>query len=55
MDVCPARVLMAIHFDRHFTYVPPRVIVVGIGMMFLGGITTTMLVDTTWRCRKPRG
>ena len=29
--------------------------VVGIGMIFLGGLTTTLLVFTTWRYRKSRG
>ena len=29
--------------------------VVGIGMIFLGGLTTTLLVVTTWRYRKSRG
>ena len=29
--------------------------VVGIGMIFLGGLTTTLLVFTTWRYRKYRG
>jgi uncharacterized protein involved in exopolysaccharide biosynthesis len=29
--------------------------VVGIGMIFLGALTTTLLVVTTWRYRKSRG
>jgi hypothetical protein len=29
--------------------------VVGIGMIFLGGLTTGLLVVTTWRYRKSRG
>lgn len=29
--------------------------VVGIGMIFLGGLTTALLVFTTWRHRKSRG
>ena len=29
--------------------------VVGIGLIFLGGLTTTLLVVTIWRYRKSRG
>ena len=45
-------------YTRHPTYDIERAdmfFVVGIGMIFLGGLTTTLLVFTTWRYRKSRG
>ena len=63
ISVCAAILLAGIAsavygFTRPPTYdleTADMFFVVGIGMIFLGGLTTSLLVVTTWRYRKSRG
>jgi len=63
ISLCAAILLVGIAsavygFTRPPTYDIERAdmfFVVGIGMIFLGGLTTTLLAVTTWRYRKSRG